>query len=181
MTEPYIGEIRMFGFNFPPRNWAQCNGELLPIAQNQSLYSILGTTYGGDGRTDFALPDLRGRVPIHKGNSNTTGSTSLSLGTQDGVESNTMTEAQMPAHTHTMMGTSDAALASASGGNDPTDRVLATASTAIYTSDTSTANLTPLSAITIGTNSGGQPIDNMQPFLAIEFCIALVGTFPPRN
>ncbi|MBT9314088.1 phage tail protein [Leptothoe spongobia] len=171
MTEPYIGEIRMFGFNFAPRNWAKCNGELLSINQNQSLYSILGTTYGGDGRTSFALPELRGRVPIHK-------SSTYSLGAKDGVESTTMTEAQMPAHTHTMRGTSDAALSSANGGNDPTGRVLATATTAVYTS---AANLTPLSAITVGTNAGGQPIDNMQPFLAIEFCIALVGTFPPRN
>lgn len=181
MTEPYLGEIRMFGFNFAPRNWAQCNGELLAIEQNQSLYSILGTTYGGDGRTTFALPDLRGRVPIHKGNSNTTGSTILSLGTKDGVESNTITEAQMPAHTHTMRGTSDAALSSDNGGNDPTSRVLATSTTAIYTSDTSTANLTSLNAITVDANAGGQSIDNMQPFLAVEFCIALVGTFPPRN
>lgn len=179
MTEPYIGEIRLFGFNFAPRNWAQCDGELLSIEQNQSLYSLLGTTYGGDGRTTFALPDLRGRVPIHPGNSNTTGSTNLSQGAKSGVESNTMTEAQMPAHTHTMRGTSDAALASTSGGNDPTGRVLATSTIAIYTSDTS--NLTPLSAITIGQNTGGQSIDNMQPFLAVEFCIALVGTFPPRN
>ena len=181
MTEPYLGEIRMFGFNFAPRGWAKCDGELLAINQNQSLYSILGTTYGGDGRTTFALPDLRGRVPIHPGNSNTTGSISYSLGSKDGVESVTMTEAQMPAHSHTMRGTSDAALSSDNGGNDPTGRVLATSSTAIYTNDTSAANLTPLSAITVGQNTGGESIDNMQPFLAIEFCIALSGTFPPRN
>ncbi|MGK7909049.1 MAG: phage tail protein [Synechococcus sp.] len=171
MTEPYLGEIRMFGFNFAPRGWAQCNGETLPISQNQSLYSILGTTYGGDGRTSFALPDLRGRVPIHK-------SSTYPLGTKSGVESITMTEAQMPAHTHTMRGTSDAALSSDNGGNDPTGRVLATSTTPIYTS---AANLTSLNAITIGTNTGGQPIDNIQPFLTIEFCIALSGTFPPRN
>ena len=181
MSEPYIGEIRMFGFNFAPRNWAKCDGEILSISQNESLYSILGTTYGGDGRTTFALPDLRGRVPIHPGDSNTTGSSSHSLGAKIGVESNTMTEAQMPAHTHTIMGTSDNALSSANGGNDPTGRVLATSTTAIYTGDTSAANLTPLSAITVDTNTGDQPIDNMQPFLAIEFCIALSGTFPPRN
>ena len=171
----------MFGFNFAPRNWAKCDGTILPIEQNQALYSILGTTYGGDGRITFALPDLRGRVPIHKGNSNATGSTNLSLGTQSGEESTTMTEAQMPAHTHTMRGTSDAALASDSGGNDPTGRILATSTTAIYSNDTSAANLTPLNAITIGANTGGASIDNMQPFLAVEFCIALVGTFPPRN
>ena len=179
--EAYIGEIRMFGFNFAPRNWARCDGSLLSIDQNQSLYSILGTTYGGDGRTTFALPDLRGRVPVHKGDSNTTGSPNLSLGSNGGVESNTITEAQMPAHTHTMRGTSDAALSSANGGNDPTGRVLATSTTAIYTSDTSTANLTSLNAITVGANTGDQSIDNMQPFLTVEFCIALVGFFPPRN
>lgn len=171
MTEPYIGEIRLFGFNWAPRGWAQCNGQELPISQNQALYSVLGNVYGGDGRTSFDLPDLRGRVPVHK-------SSTYALGTKDGVESITMTEDQMPAHTHTMRGTSGAALSSANGGNDPTGRVLATATTAIYTN---AANLTPLSAITVGTNTGGQPIDNMQPFLAIEFCIALTGTFPPRN
>ena len=176
MTEPYLGEIRMFGFNFAPRNWAKCDGELLAINQNQSLYSILGITYGGDGRTTFALPDLRGRVPIHMGTSSS--GSSYSQGAKSGVEEITLTEAQMPAHTHTMRGTSDDALTENNAGVDPTNHVLAKASTNIYTDS---ANLAAMNTVTIGSNTGGQSFSNMQPFLAIEFCIALTGTFPPRN
>ncbi|MEM8807659.1 MAG: tail fiber protein [Cyanobacteria bacterium P01_G01_bin.38] len=171
MTEPYLGEIRLFGFNFAPRGWAKCDGELLAITQYESLYSILGTTFGGDGRTTFALPDLRGRLPIHA-------SSSYSAGSKGGIEEITLTEAQIPAHTHTMRGTSDNALADPVQGATPTNHVLAKSSISIYTDAGNTA---AMNTVSIGKNSGGQPFSNMQPFLAVEFCIALTGTFPPRN
>ncbi|MEO1402409.1 MAG: tail fiber protein [Cyanobacteria bacterium J06635_1] len=171
MTEPYLGEIRLFGFNFAPRGWAKCDGELLSISQYQSLYSILGTTFGGDGRTTFALPDLRGRLPMHA-------SSSYSAGSKSGVEEITLTEAQIPAHTHTMRGTSDNALTDPVQGATPTNHVLAKSNISVYTD---AANLTAMNTVSIGKNSGDQPFSNMQPYLAVEFCIALTGTFPPRN
>ena len=177
MSEPYLGEIRLFGFNFPPRGWAKCDGQVLPIEKNQALYSILGTTYGGDGRTTFALPDLRGRVPIHVGNNGTTESIKHTLGHKDGEENVTLTVAQMPSHTHTMRATGDAALSGVPGAT-PNDHVLAEATTNIYTG---AANLAAMNTVTVSNNVGGQPLDNMQPFLAVEFCIAIEGIFPPRN
>lgn len=167
MSEPYLGEIRLFGFNFPPRNWSKCDGAILPISQNQALYSLLGTTYGGDGRTSFALPDLRGRVPISF-------SSSYPQGQKSGSETVTLTVAQMPAHTHTLR-----ANGSDSSGTSPNDQVLAnTGSETIYGDP---GNLVSLNSNTISSTGGGQSIENMQPFLAIEFCIALTGIFPPRN
>lgn len=167
MSEPYLGEIRLFGFNFPPRNWSKCDGATLPINQNQALYSLLGTTYGGDGRTNFALPDLRGRVPISF-------SSSYPQGQKNGSETVTLTAAQMPAHTHALRASD-----SDSSGTSPNDQVLAnTGSETIYGDP---GNLVSLNSNTISSTGGGQSIENMQPFLAIEFCIALTGTFPPRN
>ena len=164
MTEPYIGEIRLFGFNFPPRGWAKCDGTLLSINQNQALYSILGTAYGGDGRTDFALPDLRGRSPLHK-------DTGIPLGDQGGEESVTLTTTEIPNHTHSV-----AVAATGANSNDPTGRLLGQAS--VYASS---SNLTPMSSTSIGSGGGGQGHNNMQPFLVVNFCIAVEGTFPPRN
>ncbi|MDV3348306.1 tail fiber protein [Leptothoe sp. LEGE 181152] len=167
MSEPFLGEIKMFGFNFPPRGWAKCDGETLAINQNQSLYSLLGTTYGGDGRTSFALPGLRGRVPIGFGSG-------YPQGQRSGEEGSTLTTSDMPSHTHTVQATSADA-----SGTTPSDQVLAhTANVNIYAD---AANLVSLNSNTVGSAGGGQAIDNMQPFLAVEFCIALTGTFPPRN
>lgn len=166
MSEPFLAEIGIFGFNFAPRNWAQCDGQILPINQNQSLFSLLGTTYGGDGRTSFALPDLRGRAPIHVGSGH-------NLGQGSGEQSHTLTSAQMPQHDHQLAGhTGDATT------NDPDDKVLATASTAIYTNPGGT--LTQMNAGALPNVGSGQSHENMQPYLALNFCIALTGTFPSR-
>lgn len=177
MSEPFLAEVRLFGFNFPPRGWAHCDGQILPINQNQSLFSLLGTTYGGDGRTSFALPDLRGRVPIHVGNSSAQGSANHTLGQRSGEEGHVLQVDEMPRHSHTLNGTngapatvdaSNARLAPGGGGRSavvpygpPTDP-------------------TALASTTVDT-TGGQAHNNMQPYLAVNFCIALQGLFPSRN
>lgn len=171
MSEPFLAEIRIVGFNFAPRQWAFCDGQILPINQNQSLYSLLGTTYGGDGRTSFALPDLRGRVPIHVGNSN--GGASHQLGSKSGQENVVLSEAEMPQHTHRARGTS------ADGTTPiPIDGVLAASPSAMYGDPD---GLVALRTGTIEADGSSQGHNNMQPYLAINFCIALQGLFPSRN
>lgn len=172
MADPFLSEIRIFGFNFAPRGWAQCDGQLLPINQYQSLYSLLGTTYGGDGRTTFALPDLRGRVPVSPGNSGA--GTNITYGAKTGQETVALTSAQLPQHTHV-------AQASSTDGNNPlpAGKVLAATPAQIWRDpDTS---MTSLKTGTVANAGGGQPHDNMQPFLALNYCIALQGNFPSRN
>lgn len=166
MSEPYISEIRIMSFNFPPRGWAQCNGQFLPINQNQALFSLLGTTYGGNGQTTFALPDMRGNVPVHMGNSFTEGQ-------RGGEASHTLTQAEMPQHNHT------AQASSASTGNVvvPTGALLASPLNLTYAP---TANVA-MQAATIGNAGGSQAHENMQPYLTLNFCIALQGVFPSRN
>ena len=170
MSEPFLAEIRIVGFNFAPRGWALCDGQILPINQNQSLYSLLGTTYGGDGRTSFALPDLRGRTPIHVGSSNGSGHL---LGQKSGEETHTLSAAEMTNHTHR-------AQASNSDADNPipAGRILGNVPSQIYRAQ---AELSPMSPGTIGNVGGGQAHDNMQPYLALNFCIALQGLFPSRN
>jgi len=172
MSEPFLAEVRMIGFNFPPRGWAFCDGQILPINQNQSLYSLLGTTYGGDGRTSFALPDLRGRTPIHTG-SDGSGGTFHSLGQKGGEEIHTLTATEMPSHIHEVKVSSDNATQ-----NVPTDRVFARAREVTYHE---LNNPIQMQSTMVGNTGGGQPRENMQPFLTINFCIALQGLFPPRN
>jgi microcystin-dependent protein len=170
MSEPFLAEVRIVGFNFAPRGWAFCDGQILPINQNQSLYSLLGTTYGGDGRTTFALPDLRGRTPIHVGSSN---GTHHQLGSKSGEETHTLSAAEMPQHTHAFQGsTSDGTVAA------PVSNVLAKSPNPFYHE---AGNLKPMHAGTITNTGGGQAHDNMQPYLALNFCIALQGLFPSRN
>jgi microcystin-dependent protein len=167
MAEPFLSEIRLFSFNFAPRGWALCNGQLLPINQNQALFSLLGTTYGGDGRVTFALPDLRARLPIHTGNGHT-------LGERGGEQAHTLLLAEMPAHTH-------AAQASASAGtqNVPANNmVLSQRAAEIYRAPSS---LAPMVVGTLTSVGGSQTHLNMQPFLALNFCIALQGIFPSQN
>lgn len=166
MSEPFLAEIRIIGFNFAPRGWAFCDGQILPINQNQSLYSLLGTTYGGDGRTSFALPDLRGRTPIHK-------SEDHDLGEKNGAESHPLTQEEIPSHTHTLMASADDA-----DTNSPTGNVLAKASAFAYENPTSLVELDSGSLANVGV---GQPHSNMQPYLAVYFVIALQGLFPSRN
>jgi microcystin-dependent protein len=167
MADPYIGEIRMVGFNFAPQGWAFCDGQLLAISQNTALFSLLGTTYGGNGQTTFALPDLRSRVPMHKGQG--PGLSSYLLGQNGGVEAVTLTVPQIPLHSHPTPCSSDDPNA-----GSPVNNVLAAVSTSIY-SNTSNASMASTSA------GGGQPHTNQQPYLVINFCIALQGIFPSRS
>ena len=171
MSEPFLAEIRIVGFNFAPRGWAFCDGQVLPINQNQSLYSLLGTTYGGDGRTSFALPDMRGRTPIHTGQSE--GGTFHREGQKSGEEQHTLSAAEMPYHDHVF----EASGADATGIN-PTGTFLARTVVPTYTP---AANLANMNSGAVAANGGGQSHENMQPFLALNFCIALQGLFPSRN
>ena len=166
MAEPFLSEIRLMSFNFAPRGWAECNGQLLPINQNQALFSLLGTTFGGNGQTTFALPDLRGRTPIHVGGGHT-------LGERAGVQAHTLSLSEMPAHTHLAQGSS----ASTGGNASPSGRFLGGANNAYH----APTGLTPLDPGTVTNVGGSQAHLNMQPFLTICFCIALQGTFPSPN
>ncbi len=171
MSEPFLAEVKIVAFNFAPRGWAFCDGQILPINQHQSLYSLLGTTYGGDGRTSFALPDLRSRVPIHVGASN--GGPNHPQGQESGEEAHTLAVNEMPSHTHVAKASSDV-------GNTPipTDKVLAnSAPSEQYHGAT---NLQQMRSGTIA-SVGGQSHNTMQPFIAVNFCIALQGLFPSRN
>jgi microcystin-dependent protein len=166
MSDPFIAEIRIFGFNFPPRNWAQCDGQLLLISANPALFSLLGTTYGGDGRTTFGLPDLRGRAALHPG-------TGFSWGQRGGEEAVTLAENEMPAHTHAMQASSANATANSVSGN-----VLARSTTPLYASPGTGVSLSS-TAVGPGGSSQGHP--NMMPFRTVNFCIALIGLFPSRS
>lgn len=166
MSEPFIGEIRAFPYGFAPRGWALCNGDILPIAQNQALFSILGTTYGGNGTTTFALPDLRGRVPAHVGNG-------ITLGQASGEEAHTLTTSEMPAHNHQALGSSGTASTKVAAGN-----VWATTQSLLYSTTQGSQAMSPQA---LGTAGSSQPHENMQPYLVISYCIALNGIYPSRN
>lgn len=172
MSDPFVGEIRMFGFGFAPQGWAACNGQLLPIDQNQALFSLLGTTYGGDGRTTFALPDMQSRVPVGQGQG--PGLSSYAEGQAGGAETVTLAAAQMPGHTHPVKASSGAADSSQPGG-----RALARSASHIYTAKPDAS--TVMNADMLGDAGGSQPHENTQPYLAVNFCIALAGIFPARN
>jgi len=171
MSDPFIGEIKMFGGTFAPRGWALCNGQLLAISQNQALFSLVGTYYGGDGRTTFGLPDLRGRVPIHQGSG--PGLTPRSIGDKVGVERVTLTPGELPAHSH------DLRCAQArSDTQNPHANVLARGTEDLYGPADNLVELSPSALSTVG---GSQQHNNMQPFIGINFIIALQGVFPSRN
>jgi microcystin-dependent protein len=172
MSEPFIGEIRAFGFTFAPRGWAFCNGQILPIAQNTALFALLGTTYGGNGQTTFALPNLQGRVPIHQGQG--PGLSIYNLGQTGGAETVTLVSAELPTHTHSVKASSSAA---ASG--IATNNFLAVARSNIYAPIGGTAQ--QMSVTAIAATGGNQPHENRQPCLAVNYCIALQGIFPSRN
>lgn len=186
--EGFIGEIRMFAGNFAPRTWAYCDGQLLSIAQNTALFSILGTTYGGDGRTTFALPDLRGRTPI--GPRRGPGQPDYRLGQKGGVSTNVLNVTQLPSHTHAATGTVKAANTSGTT-NDPTGNVLGLAKTPIDRSTIANSNVYATTAnanmaangvsITVGNTGNNQAINNMQPYLSINYIICTQGVFPSRN
>jgi len=162
MAEPFLSEIRIMSFVFPPKGWALCDGQLLPINQNQALFSLLGTTFGGDGRVNFALPDLRGRVPIHVGSGHT-------LGERGGEQAHTLSIAEIPTHTHTLLASNNAGT-----GANPANGVLSQALN-VYNTPISLTALSPASVTNVG---GSQAHLNMQPFLTLSFCIALQGIFP---
>ena len=176
MATPFIGQITMFAGNFAPRNYAFCNGQILSIAQNTALFSILGTTYGGNGQTTFALPDLRGRVPIQPGQG--PGLSNYSLGQQAGTETTTLLVNNLPAHNHPATVTSNASSGSASD-TVPTGNFLAADNQYKNTSNT-TLNASAVT-VTVGPSGGGQPFNNVQPYLCINFIIGLQGIFPSRN
>jgi microcystin-dependent protein len=169
VSEPFLAQIMMFGGNFAPRGWALCNGQILPIAQNTALFSLLGTTFGGNGQTTFGLPDLRGRVPVHAGQG--PGLSNVSLGEAAGNESVTLTQNQMPQHTHGVAASNGGSTASRPAGN-----VLAAGGSYASASDGTTMN-----PAMIGAAGGGQPHENRQPYLGVNFIIALEGIFPSRN
>lgn len=166
MAEPFLGEIRICSFNFPPKGWGLCNGQLLPINQNQALFSLLGTTYGGDGRVNFALPDLRARTPVHFGSG-------VQLGESSGADSVTLTEAQLPAHSH-LRATSNQATFTSPVGNVPANAPRR--GVGVFAEPGGTAVM--IGAQTVG---GGQPHDNRQPSLVLNFVIALQGIFPSQS
>ena len=167
--DPFIGQIQAFGFNFAPRGWAKCDGQLLAISSNTALFSLIGTTYGGDGRTTFALPDLRGRSGIHFGNG--PGLSNVSWGQQGGAENRTLTVANLPAHGHAINakeeGTTD----------DPTGAFVAGDGTNAFGAATDKV----MADTSVGNTGGGQSFSTRDPFLGINYCIALQGIFPSRN
>ena len=169
MATPYLGEIKLFSFDYAPKGWAICNGTLLPINQNQALFSLLGTTYGGDGRTTFGLPDMRGRVPLHFGSPNYGGA--ISLGQKSGEETHTLTIPEMPTHNHIP-----------AGNNATPDQTTPIGNfwAAINGGYSGTAD-GAMSQAAVGVNGGGQGHENRSPYLAVTICIALQGIFPSRN
>lgn len=167
MAEPFLSELRLFSFGFPPKGWAFCAGSLLPINQNQALFSLLGTTYGGDGRVNFGLPDLQGRVPIHMGSGHT-------LGERGGEQGHTLSISELPTHTHTAAAAAAAASASSPGNN------FVAGPLAVF-STFSGGNAVALNAGTIAAVGGSQAHLNMQPFLVLNWCIALQGIFPSQT
>jgi microcystin-dependent protein len=166
MSEPYVGEIRMVGFNFAPVNWAFCNGQLLPISEYEVLFTLIGTTYGGDGQTTFALPNLQGRIPFHQGSS-------YVIGQLSGTETVTLAANQLPVHTH--------ALATSSAGGTqsaPTGGYWAQSPLGEYSTEAAAHSMAPTA---VGSTGGSQPHDNLPPFLVVNFIISLYGVFPSQN
>ncbi len=168
MSSPFIGEIRMFGGNFAPVGWAFCDGQTMDISQNDALFTLIGTTFGGDGQTTFNLPDLRGRLPIHMGQGS--GLTNRTIGESAGVESVTLTTNQIPSHVH-------AALGQSAAGNQPSPSGNVWASSSLNQFSSSPANVT-MHPASIGAGGGSQPHDNFMPYLCVNFIISLFGVYP---
>ncbi len=175
MSTPYIGEIRMFGFGRTPTNWQACDGSLLPISQYDALFALIGTTYGGDGQTTFAVPDLRGRLPIHQGQG--PGLSNYVIGQRAGTETVTVLPTQMPAHTHTLVVTSGAA-----GSLTPGATLLpaSVSGESFYASDITGATALPMSNQSTSIAGGSQPHENCMPTLTVQYCIATYGIFPSQ-
>ena len=175
MSSPYIGEIRMFGGSFAPAGWAFCAGQLVPISQNDTLFNLIGTTYGGDGQSTFALPDLQGRFPVHQG---TVSGTTFTIGEKSGTETVTLTTNQIPQHNHS-------AIASTNVGDQttPLNNTWAQKANAptVYSTVAGAGTLSNMNAQNLSSSGGSQPHENMQPFLVVSFIISLFGIFPTQN
>lgn len=169
MADPFVAEIRIFPFSFPPKGWAFCNGQIMPISQNTALFSLLGTVYGGDGKSTFALPNLQDSVPLHPGQGQ--GLSLYDLGQQGGAETVTLLESELPFHTHTYGVTEEQGVSNNPGGNAPGS------GSAIYGAF---ANATPMAIQTLSIAGASFPHNNLMPYLTLSFCIALQGVFPPR-
>jgi microcystin-dependent protein len=174
MADPFVAEIRIFPFNFAPKGWAWCNGQLMPISQNTALFSLLGTTYGGDGKSNFALPNLQGSAPMHPGQGS--GLSLHDLGETGGSDTVTLLESELPAHTHVLRASADPANA-----QSPSSEVTLARSTGGSAYNPSAAGVTPMSGVALTPAGGDQPHNNLQPYLTMNFCIALQGVFPPRS
>lgn len=175
MADPFVAEIRIFPFNFAPKGWAWCDGQLLPISQNTALFSLLGTTYGGDGKSNFALPDLQGRAPMHPGQG--PGLSLHDLGETGGSDTVTLLESEIPAHSHAMMASVENGT---QGTLTPGITLASSVGGTLYQSNT-TSNLVQMSPNALAPAGGGQAHNNLQPYLTLYFCIALQGVFPPRS
>lgn len=174
MAEPFVAQISVFGFNFAPTGWAMCNGQILPISQNTALFSLLGTTFGGNGTSNFALPNLQSSVPVHMGQGS--GLSSYVLGQTGGVSTVTLTTAELPAHTHSI------GCQTAGGVASPTNAVWGSGSRGKPPAYSTTASPTAdLSGSALAATGSGQPHNNLSPYLTLNFCIALVGIYPSRN
>lgn len=172
--DPFVAEIRIFPFNFAPKGWAFCDGQLLPLSQNTALFSLLGTTYGGNGKSNFALPDMQGNVPMHPGQG--PGLSLHDLGETGGSQSVTLLESEIPAHVHALRGDRNV-----SESPDPTANTLGRGSSINAYQNNVSQNLVPMAAEALAPSGGDQPHNNMQPYLTFNFCIALQGVFPPRT
>ena len=172
--DPFVAEIRIFPFNFAPRGWAFCDGQLLPLSQNTALFSLLGTTYGGNGKSNFALPDMQGNAPMHPGQG--PGLSLHDLGETGGSETVSLLASEIPSHSHNLMATSSSATKS-----DPTNNSIARVSGATPYLPPAGAALATMSDSAVAPAGGDQPHNNMQPYLTLNFCIALQGVFPPRG
>jgi microcystin-dependent protein len=173
MADPFVAEIRIFPFNFPPKGWAFCNGQLMPLSQNTALFSLLGTTYGGDGKSTFALPDMQGSVPVHPGQAS--GGSLFDLGQIGGSENVTLLVSEMPFHTHTAQG-----FATPADLKEPQDGAVLTRSLNGDIYNTTVSNLVTFAPQALTPAGGSLPHNNMQPYLTLNFCIALQGVFPAR-
>jgi microcystin-dependent protein len=174
MADPFVAEIRIFPFNFAPKGWAWCDGQLLPLSQNTALFSLLGTTYGGNGKSNFALPDLQGSAPMHPGQG--PGLSLHDLGETGGSQTVTLLESEIPAHAHALR-------AAGSPGDKPgvTNNSIARAGAGTPFQTNTSANLVNMADVALAPAGGDQPHNNMQPYLTFYFCIALQGVFPPRT
>jgi microcystin-dependent protein len=175
MADPFVAEIRVFGFNFAPTGWAQCNGQLLPISQNTALFSLVGTFYGGDGKSTFGLPDLQGAAAVHQGQGQ--GLSEYFIGEQEGVQTVTLLTSEMPLHNHNVM----ARAATGDLQQPGPDRALTRSGNGTIYEDTTNVNLVTMAPQALSPAGGSFPHNNMQPILTLNFCIALQGIFPPRG